>query len=197
MKPTGNGYGVGCEEEGTGAVFQYSNTPPLHHSVPPNSRTRTTTSTSTMRLATRSLNGCNLPREVVRLAKAGTSTGRRLARSIPPDSPTEGLGPSDSVPAGHRYQSFRDARFSGAGESSRPHSEATGAIERKRCLALFPADAVEIDNHDNQTAGNDSLPEGIDVHQVRAIGDSGQNEGTKQWSMHRTDGTEQTCAANH
>jgi hypothetical protein len=34
------------------------------------------------------LSGCNLPSEVVRLVVHGTSTGRRLARPISPDSPT-------------------------------------------------------------------------------------------------------------
>ena len=132
----------------------------------------------------------HLPREMVTLLKHGTSSGRRLARAISPDSPTEGLGPSDSVLAGQRYQSVRNTRISGARKSSRPHSEAAGAIEWKGCLALFSAYAVEIDDHDNQTAGNDLLPERIDVHQVRAVGDGGQNEGTKQWSMHRTNGAE-------
>jgi hypothetical protein len=143
------------------------------------------------------LSGCNLPSEVVRLVVHGTSTGRRLARPISPDSPTEGLGRSDSVPAGHRDQAVGDTRFSRARKSSRPHSQAARAGEWKGCLAFFPAYTVEIDDHDDQTAGNDSLPERIDVHQVRAIGDGGQNEGTKQRSMHRTDGTEQTCAADN
>ena|SRR5215467_7066495 len=51
----------------------------------------------------RNLSGCNLPGEVVTLVQNGTSTGRRLARTVPPDSPTEGLSPSNSVPAGRRY----------------------------------------------------------------------------------------------
>jgi len=143
----------------------------------------------------RRLNGCNLPREMVRLVKHGTSTGRRLAKTISPDSPTEGLGQSDSVPAGHRYQAVGDTRFSGARKRGRPDSQVAGAIEWKGSLAFFPAYTVEIDDHDDQTAGNDPLPERIDVHQVRAIGDGGQNEGTKYRSMHRTDGAEQTCTA--
>lgn len=44
-------------------------------------------------------------------------------------------------------------------------------------LAFFPAQTVEIDDHDNEDTGDDSLPEGIHVQQIGAIVDRGQNEG--------------------
>jgi len=108
--------------------------PSVHQSITPvldGLDSRTTRTRARNEASVRAgLNGCNLPREVVRLMKDGTSTGRRLARTIPSDSPTEGLSPSDSVPKGHRYSAGRDTRFSRGRKSRWQDPQAAGAIER-------------------------------------------------------------------
>ena len=82
-------------------------------------------------------------------------------------------------------------------QSSRFHEIAgPSSLPGRRSIlaALLPAataQTVEVDDDDDQHAGDDALPEGVDVQQVGAVVDGGEDEGADQRAVHRADGAEQ------
>src|SRR5690348_15898274 len=64
-------------------------------------------------------------------------------------------------------------------------------------LASPPSQPVEIDDDDDEQAGDDALPERVDVQEIGAVVDGGEDEGAEQRPMHRADGAEQRGAADH
>jgi hypothetical protein len=55
---------------------------------------------------------------------------------------------------------------------------------------------VKIDDHDDEAAGNDTLPEWIHVQQVCAVIDRRQDEGAEERAMDGADRTKKACAAD-
>ena len=62
--------------------------------------------------------------------------------------------------------------------------------------ALFAAQAIKIDDHNNEAARDDSLPEWIHIQQVCAVIDCGEDEGTEQGAMDGADRTKQAGSAD-
>src|ERR1700730_8130825 len=55
---------------------------------------------------------------------------------------------------------------------------------------------VKIDDHDDEAAGNDTLPEWIHVQQVCAVVDRRQDEGAEERAVDGADSTKKACAAD-
>jgi hypothetical protein len=73
-------------------------------------------------------------------------------------------------------------------------ARAAGAVP---ILARAPAaELVEIDDHDDEPACDDVLPEGIDVQQVRAVADCRKDEGAEQGPPDRAHRAKQAAAAD-
>jgi hypothetical protein len=63
-------------------------------------------------------------------------------------------------------------------------------------LPLLGTQAVEIDDDDDQNAGDNSLPKRVYVEQIGAVVDRRQDEGAQKWTMHRADRAKEAGAAD-
>ena len=61
--------------------------------------------------------------------------------------------------------------------------------------AFFAAQAIKIDDDNDEAARDDALPEWIYVQQVCAVIDRRQDEGAEERAVHRADRTKKACAA--
>jgi hypothetical protein len=64
-------------------------------------------------------------------------------------------------------------------------------------LPLLGTQAVEIDDDDDQNAGDNSLPKCIYVEQIGAVVDGRQDERAQEGTMHRADRAKEAGAADH
>src|SRR5262245_60070422 len=80
----------------------------------------------------------------------------------------------------------------------RPSTVRFATVEERRAgLTFLGAQTVEVDDDDDQDAGDDPLPKGIHVEQVCAVVDGRQNERAEQRSVYGTDGAEEARATDN
>ena len=88
-------------------------------------------------------------------------------------------------------------RGPGVGEAAPGDEIAAGERIAPHARSALPApQAVEIDDDDDERAGDDPLPERIEVEQVGAVVDRRQDEGADQRPLHRADRAEKAGAAD-